>query len=100
MESPAAVVDMLTTLLGQVDAAARLTECTRTPDGRWYVLRVDLPDAIAKSLTLPASLIHWALAQTDAEARETLQRLLRTAIRVERSREAIYQSRETLAGIE
>jgi hypothetical protein len=82
MGSPAAVVQLLTTLLATIHNAACLTECTPTPDGgQWYDIRVDLGGSVGKSLTLPAAMLDAAF--TDYEARRSLRRLLRAAIRVE-----------------
>jgi hypothetical protein len=85
----------LAALLRELDAHARLTDCTETLDGAWYAVVISRPASIPKSLLLPKELV--VAARTNPERLQALLNILRTAWRVDQSRGASDQSRKMLA---
>jgi hypothetical protein len=93
-----AVRKMITGLLADISVDARLIELADSPDGKWYTLRVEIPGTIAKAFVVPKGLLLSALHQPDSG--RTLRNVLRVEVRMQRSRVALDDSREMLAGIE
>jgi CheY-like chemotaxis protein len=79
--------------LARVSADARIAEMVRTAEH--YTVRIDLPGEVGKELVLPAALLHRAIS--DARARSSVQRLLRSAVLVMQSQRAVGDACETLA---
>jgi hypothetical protein len=61
-----------------------------------YTLRIDLAGEVGKELVLPAALLHRAIS--DARARSSVERLLRSAVLVMQSQRTIGEAQEALAG--
>jgi hypothetical protein len=96
MGSPEAI--LLADLLKEINAAVCLIEFTEAPGGPWYSLRVEIAGAVANDLVLPKLLVLGA--RTDPKALRALRNILRAAVTMQRSRDAIDRSREVLAGVE
>jgi CheY-like chemotaxis protein len=80
--------------LARVSAEARIVEMVRAPEH--YTIRIDLAGEVGKELVLPAAVLHRAMS--DARARSSVERLLRSAVLVMQSQRAIGDAHETLAG--
>jgi hypothetical protein len=91
-----AVRTLIVGLLADITLDARLTELASSPDAKWYTLRVEIPDTIAKAFVVPKDLALSALQHP--ASRRTLSNVLRVEVRMQRSRVAIDKSHEALAG--
>jgi len=74
----AATTTIVTKLLREIDATARLADFTETPDGFWYSIRVETPGDAGKALVLPRMLV--LRAQADPTTRRTLTTILRAEV--------------------
>jgi hypothetical protein len=91
-----AVRELITGMLADIAADARLIELADSPDATWYTLRVEMPGTSAKAFVVPRVLVLSALHHPDSG--RTLRNVLRVEIRLQRSRVAVDKSREMLAG--
>jgi hypothetical protein len=97
MDSLGSVRKTIIRVLAGISPDVRLTEFGDTPDGKWYTIRLHVPDTVSKPFVVPKTLVQRV--PPDSDSLRTLRNVLRVEVLMQRSRLAVDRSRAMLAGV-